>query len=89
MKVVGIKHFVGVLENGREYDTYHLFCTPDNPYIPDGCAMYGECPELTKVKAEILHQVVSPDKVSKLIGREISVLYAADKKTVALVKVGE
>lgn len=88
MKVIGIKHFTGDYE-GRPYDVYHLYCTPDNVYVGDGNAIYGNCPDCVKVKAEILNKIVSADKIEKLIGKDISVYYGADKKTVAMVSLNQ
>lgn len=88
MKVIGIKHFTGSID-GHEFDVYHLFCNPDNVFIGEGNAIYGNCPELVKVKATVLHQVVSPEKVEKLIGKDLTVFYGADRKTVAMVKLNQ
>lgn len=84
MKVVGIQHAVGTFEDKNtsrkfNYDNYNIFCTDEeNPGNVD--ASYGVCPKVYKVKAAILHQVVSPDKVQKLIDRSVFFWYDANKR---------
>ena len=80
-KVIGIRHQTGSFE-GHPYDNYTLFVN-DPDYQNANVQVYGNAPILikksygVKVKAGILHQVVAPDKIEKLIGRSVDFFYDA------------
>lgn len=84
MKVVGVRHETGNF-NGIAYDNYYLFGVGAQNNN-ETSQYYGVCPQCVKVKASILHQVCAPDKVAKLIDREVEFLYDSYKK-VALVQI--
>lgn len=72
-QVVGIRHYYGSIE-GSVFDVYHLFIS--TPSVDkDGFQEFGVCPSFVKCKASILHQIVSPDKINKLLDRHVSFLY--------------
>ena len=79
--VVGIRHQVGNYE-GRSYDNYILFCEEPGRQN-NGVQVFGTAPVLVKksygvkVKAVILHQIVSPDKIEKLVGRNVEFYFDA------------
>lgn len=79
MKVVGIRHQVGEFQ-GNHYDNYGLYCVDEQKIDPK--MQFGTCPSYTKVKSSVLHQVVAPDKVEKLIGRELMFYFDAYKNVV-------
>lgn len=84
MKVVGVKHMTGSF-NDRAYDNYYIYCVADQT-DNDTSQFYGVCPQCVKVKASLLHTVVAPDKIQKLLDREVEFLYDS-YKNVALVNV--
>lgn len=90
MKVIGIKHQVGTFEDKKtnkkyDFDNYYLYLD-DELANNETSQYYGVCPQVVKVKASILHQVVSPDKMEKLLNRDVDFLYDV-YRNVALVKV--
>lgn len=79
--VFGIRHQTGNYE-GRAFDNYTLFVN-DPARQNENVQNYGTTPVLVKksygvkVKAAVLHQVVAPDKIEKLIGRSVEFYYDA------------
>lgn len=75
-KIVGVRHVKGDYQ-GVAYDNYNVYAVDDN--TPD---CFGTCPEVLKMKTEVLHQVCNPDKIKNLIGHSIEAYYNAYKKIV-------
>lgn len=78
MKVVGIKHRVGEFKdrntnNNIKFDNYAIYVVDQSRIEAD--MQFGVCPEMVKVKPAVLHQVVAPDKIQKLIDRDIEIYY--------------
>lgn len=79
MKVVGVKHNVGTFDDPKtgkaiNFDSYQVFCTED---VIDESMQFGVCPKVIKVKAAVLYQIVAPDKINKLIDRNLEFYYDA------------
>lgn len=84
MKVVGVRHQTGIYEK-KPYDNYYIYGVGVQNDSEDS-QYYGVCPQMVKIKASILHEVVAPDKVMKLIDREVNFFYDSFKN-VAMVHV--
>ena len=80
MKIVGIKHQTGEYL-GNNYDNYRLFVT--DPTRVD-TKEFGVCPSFVKVKASLMHEIVAPDNVASLIGKDVNFFYDAYQNVVKI-----
>ena len=69
-KIVGIKHSIGTFE-GNQYDNYYVYAVDPE----DKNVVFGACPNMYKVKAEVMHKTVSASDVNKLNGYSVEFLY--------------
>lgn len=82
MKIVGVKHQTGEFNN-KPYDNYRIYYVDETKQDNDGMT-FGICPTYAKVRASVLHEVCAPDKVNKLIQREVNFFYDAYKNVVKM-----
>lgn len=82
MKVVGVRHQTGIY-NKMSFDNYYIYGVGDQN-DNDDVQFYGSCPQCVKVKASVLHQVCAPDKVAKLIDRNVNFFYDSYKNVVVV-----
>ena len=80
MKIVGVRHQVGEF-NGNNYDNYRLYIVDESK---NDDKSFGICPSYAKVKASVLHEVCAPDKISKLVNRDVNLFYDAYKNVVKM-----
>lgn len=78
MRIVGVQHMVGEYE-GKPFDNYRIYTVDQDRQNQE---TYGVCPMYTKVKASVLHQVVAPDKINKLIDKNVMFYFDAYKNVV-------
>ena len=82
-KICGIAHRTGEYQ-GRAYDNYVIYSYEDEPKTNDNSTL-GVCPEGQKVKASVLHQYISADRVKELLGKHVE-FYFDSYQQVSLIK---
>lgn len=84
MKIVGYKRWIGDY-NGKPYDSCHVYVEDENSLSL--CSKYGgTCPDMYKIRGEVLYKAVNPDKLDLMIGKDIT-LYFDARKNVSLVEI--
>lgn len=74
-KVVGIVHSSGTIQaSGIVFDNYVITRIED---VNENFAVYGKPCRVDTVKAAVMHQFVSPDKVKDLINKDVYIGFSS------------
>ena len=91
LKIVAIRDSKGTFksrDNGKEisYDNFNIYCVDDERDNSD--VVFGLCPEVYKVKKEVLFKSIKPEQVKLLENKHVEFFYDAYKK-ICLVRIGQ